>query len=243
MERQRRTDLRRLTDIRSKKTADEYTNGERAWPMFNSSLSDLEGIFGELFPNDEAPLEHFVEGRRAAGKPTIALDLMGDGHGLHGLFPDHALAVCLTDQRSRSDRAFDDATGLEVMGANLLKRQTWQRIQDWLKRYQPEDPHFHLIIENGGGALNFYPTEPDFYNKLLSNIWRLMSTDNSLAVLNAPPEITKLIPAWAKQLQDSGVSITYALEQEIVGYKIPYIFPIIRLEKFPDSPEQLPSLK
>lgn len=214
----------------------EQQSGIDAWSVYGENIHNYEDTFHELFPDQPAPLLHFVDERRRLDKPIVVLDIMSDPTALRWLRPDQALAVGLTDQRRETDKQHDDEIGIDMLAGDIINQRIWKKVVEWAQQHSRADGKFNLIIERGLGGLNKFPTDQKFYEILLQHLWSVLSNDHGLMVLQAPPEVEHLIKPWVEQCVAAGIPAACAFEHT------EYVFPTLKLEKFPDSPDQLPEL-
>lgn len=123
-----------------------------------------------LHPTGRGFLQRFLEERTATEQPIFYLDLAGgNGEAMRDLKKSHlitlGLTVNLTDLRTAEKKEFDMQNNLCLVSGDLLKRESWDSIDSWLKIQSQKfdkEAHFDLITAWPGGAYNF---NPDKYYK------------------------------------------------------------------------------
>lgn len=109
-----------------------------------------------------------------------------EGEALRSLIPDSGLSITLTDHRSAEQKQFDDEHRLTLLAGDALRQQTWEATQQWLAEHGGSEQRFHLIVERGSGPLVKFPDDPTFEHRLLNRLWKMLSSDHGMMLLQLP---------------------------------------------------------
>lgn len=235
-------DLRRLTHRAKRNLEREQDLGSEAWPKYASVIYRVESSFEPLF-GTESPFQDYVQERKAAGKRTVALDLLGDGAAMRWLRPDRALSVSLSDHRDDEALAMDRRGKSDVMTGNLFKRQVWERVLQWLSQVEGDEKVFNLIIQSGSAGLKDIPEDPKFLLTIMQNLWNVLSNDDGMIAMETMPSMKHLVQPWIEQINRiPGIDAAYTDTLEFHGDHHELAYPPFKIIKHASAPSQLPGL-
>lgn len=216
---------------------DHYTRKGR-WSIFESPFRSYMDDFSRL---EDYPGE--INDLLRSKKRPVIIDLLSSTATLrnlkHTILGDReirALAVGLTDNRSKEEKALDASLGITYIAGNLRRPNFWEKIDDWLG-----DESADFIFQRGAGGLTYLPTRPIFVGIAISEVWEMLNPDGGYAFLQTPPadaleengiEATK----WTSQLRQSRIPSWFVPDYPCTADNN-LSYGLLRLDRTPQSPE------
>lgn len=176
----------------SEKVGLEWTG---AW---NSGLKPYQ----ESLTVFKQPFDVYLQERQKSGGNTNVLELMGQGQVLKELPVQNGLAVTLGDSRWPSQTKEDSKRKVEVIAGDVLDKKTWKAIGDWQNKKDISGFDLVLAKPEGGLSQEFIPHSEQLYYWLLNNIWKNLSKDQGIMVIQVP-ELEKITPQWQRYISET----------------------------------------
>lgn len=206
---------------------------EEIWPYYGTPMAEYSEAFKPLLP--EGDINSLLEGRRNAGKPTLALDLFSGPEALQSVSKkiDGGLAVGLAHDRQHYVRPCYSDKHIHIMSADLTANSTWRSIKNWAKEHavSPEKA-FDLILAFPEGGYDLVPKNLNMYYALLNDAYTACSRDHGTMLLQIPNE------AFAFP----EVHQFFTLLEQTPGIIFRRVGRTIRIDRLPESPDELPKL-
>ncbi len=134
----------RFNQYQEKKEKVNADSGNVPWPEFDTGKDHYWNEFGQILSPEYQSFDQLVTEIRERRGRVVALDLAGTGKVLDEIGVDKGLGVSLTVPENLSPRHTDTLAG------DILKRQTWRQIRNWLKENQ--ETGFDLVFCRPLGA-------------------------------------------------------------------------------------------
>jgi hypothetical protein len=151
--------------------------------------------------------------------------------------PIKGLAVGYGNSRTQQEERDDQRYGVDYIQTDLSFRRNWQEIEAWLGNDKAD-----LIVERGFAGLAYLPTEARFQYKAITSIWKMLSPNGGLALLQLPPvidlEMNDInIKDWVKRVKETNIYCKYLPNYESKNKSKEYGILILRKDDVQDLPE------
>lgn len=206
---------------------------EEIWPHYGTPMAEYSAAFKPLLP--EGDIKSFLESRRQAGKPTLALDLFSGPEALQSVSKEinGGLAVGLAHDRQNFLRPCFSDRHIFTMSADLTSQRTWRSVNSWVQtqEFSPVKA-FDLIVDFAEGGYELVPQNLNIYYALLNDAYKVCSSDHGTMLLQIPTE------AFAFP----EVQQFFQLLEQTPGIIFKRAGRTIRIDRLPESPDELPKL-
>lgn len=180
-------------------------NIERNYNIKFSGVEEYEEAFETILQPGET-LQGILE--QWDPQQTTVLDFMGYGEVLHELGVRHGLAVALTDARD-AERKEKHGSAITVVDGNILKSQTWHRIDEWL-REQSQPDGFKMILARPVAGINTLSSEPRILYAMIDRLYRRLSDQNGTILFEGGIIMTEKFREWATAISSAdGIDVRF----------------------------------
>ena len=159
---------------------------------------------------------------------------MADPTAVRELQPDAGLAIGLIDPRTTTEQSADAQQHIEMITGNVLSKQTWRKVQEWLERYASAKA-FDIILARPVAGSGTLPNEAEVYYFILNQMWRTLSPNEGrllVEIITAQSSFKPLFQEWLKVVgQTAGITVRKGGASTTLG-----------LMKSPQAPEDLPTI-
>lgn len=200
--------------------------------VYKSDVRNYDMTFNELL--GRGGLAEVVRDRRKRNLPAVVLDVMSDPTVVRELQPDAGLAIGLTDTRDPAERAADNEHDIDMIVGNVLSKQTWRQVQQWLEQHAPAKV-FDLILARPVAGISTLSNEPEVYYFILNQMWKTLSPNDGtlLAETLLLGQTKEVFLRWLKVVRKTeGMTVHTGGAQST-----------LRLTKFSKAPIDLPIMK
>lgn len=188
-------------------------------------------------------IQSLVRDAKAKTGKALVLDLMGYGDVLRKLPIDAGLAIALEDPRRTYDKNLDKEKNITLLEGNILKRNTWNKIDEWLHNKNAE-VGFNLILCRPVRGLSYLTEQQKVHITLLQRLWKLLNSNGGRLITQIQDRLfpSLLMFDWINMLnQMKGIRADYCSRTERDDYVTFQAFlPVISLIKRKGAPDTLP---
>lgn len=220
----------------------EPQNDWDGWKVRDARVHPYGASFAEVLPG--ASLSHLVEYSRQRTGKGFVLDFMGYGQALRDLPLTGGLAVALGDPRNDQERQYDSRRNIDFVVGNVLKRATWNEMQQWLDRQPTEDKKFDLILSRPVRGLDDLTDHKGVNIVLLQRGWQMLSSHDGVLLTQFLEQVFEpdLVDRWVRLLNKTeGIKASYSLKRNPSCEPIAFR-PALAIVKSEDAPVKLPIL-
>ncbi|HVA96204.1 MAG TPA: hypothetical protein VND99_00990 [Candidatus Acidoferrales bacterium] len=240
-----RSDISSLTRARFEQALERSTSVSSAWTHVDSAgeIKDAwrKGRYNSPIEVYEERIKGVLNGKSlieimSQSPVPFILDIFAPSWTLRDAFSKMPNApqelggasVSRTDERTPEERARDRALGIDQWALNLLDPSEWDTLEANMGGKKAG-----VILEFGGGGVDFMPRHPLFFTYASQRVWNLLSERNGILVAELP--IYAHIPHFKETLERAGIEgdIDTETKSRDVFYMI----------KTPDSPSVLPRIQ
>ncbi len=202
------------------------------WQIHRSDLANYALTFDRLFHGGFAyELDEIAKRKPDASVLDVMATDIAVGEAIDRGF-SYGMAVSLGFPPVRTDLE----SKIDNVNGDILLRMTWDEIADRMNVRGIQG--FDVIIARPEGGLDHLTSFPLVHFRILQRLWRILSSDNGLLVIQGPVHSYDLAEAYfgcLKQMHGDTIGST-VLGIDGWGYKV-------ALRKYPGAPHSLPTPK
>ncbi len=214
------------------------TDNDYYWSVYNEEYP-YDSSFSPFLSFCNGRISVLVERIRSSRGHANVLDFMGFGHVLRDLPLTHGLAVALGGVYNTITAEDSKRLNIDYIEGNVLLRETWKRMEDWLKDKGIFKEKFDIILSRPVGGLNALSQVPAAYTALLQRAWNLLNPEG-IILTQVPTSVfgRSAVTNWAEAIMES-CPIAVSLCNSPPGHHMTSL-PILSLSRNPRSPRILP---